>query len=429
MGLLANAAFLSSARVCTLVAAVMLNVVTARALGPEGRGSYSLPGIDASLASTFILGLQTATSFFLLKRRAGSSVARPAALTASAFVTIGCIIATSIALLNRHAWAAVPAMLYLPCSATLSVVAGYWIGRDRVKTCGLINVATTVSTLACVTFALLIFGRTAQVAIGGWLAGQALVASCALATMARDVRRGGDPVSLREYARFAMRTGAVNMVTLLSYRIDVLVVAAIAPIEVLGLYGVAVAGAESTLAVTYAANQVAAPRLGTANRSDGATFAARCTRHTVLAAAIVATFVGLLAPFAVSSLFGQRFLPLVPSLRVLLVGVVALTSGGTIANYFVLNVGMVRLPLATGALSATISGALTFALFPRIGMIGAACAITTAYVVGQCVAVAYFCRYSGIHPRRVLVIEPDDFEVYRNVVTSLWARVRSATLT
>ena len=423
--LLWNAVVLSSARIAMLAAAVGLNVLTARALGPAGRGAYALPAIDASLASTFLLGLQTATAFFMLHRGAAGALTRPALRTAVAFATLGALVATTIAWLNGHPWAAIPALLYLPCSAASSIASGYWIGRDRMKTCGLQSVAATVTTLACVALALT-FDRTPGAAIVGWLVGQGTVATVALAFVTRDVRSSGARVGTREFARYAARAGGLNMVTLLSYRIDVFVVAALAPLDVLGLYTVAVAGAESTLAVTYAVNAASAPRIGTSDRPTAAAFAARCTRNTFFGATVVALAIALAAPLAVHVLFGARFAAMIPALRMLLVGVVALSSGGVITNYFMLNRDLARVPLATWGTSAAISGALSLALVPHFGMLGAAFAVTSGYVVGGIAAVVAFSRDSGIAPRHLIVIERSDLAFYRRVVASAWTRVRPA---
>lgn len=427
MKLLANVAMLSSARIGTLVAAVMLNVLTARALGPAGRGAYSLPGIDASLASTFLLGLQTATSFALLNVGARRSVLRPAVATALLFVAFGSLVATAVAGLNHHVWAAFPAMLYLPASAASSLASGYWIGRDRMKAVGMLGLASTFVTLVCVAVGLRFFGHTSQVAIGGWLAGQTLVAACALAAVLRDDRDHGSPLSFARYVRYAGRAGALNIVTLLSYRVDVLLVAALTPIEVLGLYTVAVAGAESVLALTYAVNAVAAPRLGSSDRREAAAFAARCTRNTLAFATILAVVIALVGPLAVRILFGSRFVALVPALRILLVGVVALSTGGVIANYFMLNRNIARVPLLTGGTSAAISAILGVALIPRFGMIGAAVSVSAGYLVGQTFAIWAFCRDSEIAPIRLLLIDRTDLRVYAGLVSRAWRRFRPAS--
>jgi O-antigen/teichoic acid export membrane protein len=427
MRLVSSAVVLSASRIVTLLGAALINILTARALGPAGRGSYALPSIDASLASTFLLGLQTATSYFMLSRHAQRGLIRPVLVAFAAFIVGGCLAATAIAILNRHTWAAIPAMLYLPCSAALSLVSGYWVGRDRMKTLSVVNVSTVLATLACVGIALVVLGRTPWAAICGWLVGQALVAVWAIVLVLRDAREPGQPVGVLEYVRYAAKAGSLNMMTLLSYRVDVFVVAAFAPLAVLGLYTVAVAGAESTLTLTHTISFVTAPRIGAIDRRAAAEFAARCTRSTLVFATLLATIIAFLAPLVVHLLFGARFLPLVPALRVLLVGVVALSTGGVITNYFMLNRGMVYVPLTTWGISAAISAGLSLLLVPRLGMIGAAVSVASAYVVGQVAAVVCFSRDTGLHPLRLLIIEREDVVFYRRLLLTAWHRLRPAT--
>ncbi len=210
--------------------------------------------------------------------------------------------------------------------------------------------------------------------------------------------------------------------TLLNYRVDVYIVAALAPLGVLGLYSVAVAGAESALALTHAASLATAPRLGTLERSEAGAFAARCSRNSLFVATVACGAIAVAAPWAVRLLFGAAYEPIVPALRVLLLGVVALSVGGVIANYFMLNLGRARVPLTTAGLSALLCAGLAFALVPRIGMLGAAIATSAAYLAGQIASVVLFCRETGLHPGRVLFIDGGDIAFYRRAFLRLRTR-------
>jgi O-antigen/teichoic acid export membrane protein len=121
-------------------------------------------------------------------------------------------------------------------------------------------------------------------------------------------------------------------------------------------------------------------------------------------------------------LFGAAFLPLVPALRVLLIGVVALSIGGVIANYFMLNAGKMRVPFTTAGIAAALCAVLSFLLIPRFGMLGAAISTTVAYLVQQTLSVAAFCRETGISPLRVLVIDREDVRAYRGLALRLALR-------
>src|SRR5690348_7675566 len=55
-------------RLLNIGMAAGLTVLTARMLGPSGRGTYALPGVEAALVASAFGGLSSATSYFLLNR-------------------------------------------------------------------------------------------------------------------------------------------------------------------------------------------------------------------------------------------------------------------------------------------------------------------------------------------------------------------------
>lgn len=423
MRLLSDGIFMSFARIATFALAAAQSVVTARALGPEGRGAFALPAIDVSLAATFVLGLSSGISYFLLNRRGGRSVLRAAIAAAAVATLAGALLTVAVAACNGHLWAAIPALFYLPSFAVLSLVSGYCIGRDRIRHWGLVNVATSAVTILLVLAGFAIFGRTAAVAIAAWVAGTFIVALVgAVGAFASARSLANDAIGFGEFLRYAGKAGALNVATLLNYRIDVYIVAALAPLSVLGMYTIAVAGAESALALTHTASIVTAPRIGKLDRNDAREFVARCSRNSLFVALVACAIAAVAVPWAVRILFGPAYEPIVPALRVLLVGVVALSVGGVIANYFMLNAGRAGVPLSTAVLSIIVCAALSLALVPRLGMLGAAIATATAYVVGQTVAIAAFCRETGLHPARVLLVNGADLAFYRRAVLSLRTR-------
>ncbi|MBV8246775.1 MAG: hypothetical protein JOZ38_12685, partial [Candidatus Eremiobacteraeota bacterium] len=163
-------------RIANIVFALALSIVTARLLGPVQRGVYALPTIDAAFTISVYSGLVTATSYFMLNRRAGAGVLRPAMITAAIFVVGGLVPVFALAALGHDLWAAIPAAIALPFNAMTNVAVGYAYGTKRVRYGNLVQLATTVVTLAAMVAGLFFVARTAGVAIAAWLIGMAVVA-------------------------------------------------------------------------------------------------------------------------------------------------------------------------------------------------------------------------------------------------------------
>ena len=283
-------------RVTSLAGAAAINVLVSRVLGPAGRGSYALPIIDCGLAATLIMGFSSALPYFMLKSGVDRGLLRPIVRAMVVFILAGSALTVAIGLSNRQLWALLPALAYLPFYALLTTVSGYCIGRDKIRYGGLLNVAVPFLTLASIGAGFLLFGRTAHVAVFGWLFGTAVTAICAVVIALRYVRPDRDSaVRTPDFIRFAAKAGTLNMVNVLNYRIDVYIVAMIAPLSTLGLYSVAVAGAEAAVALAHSFSLAMQPRVGSLDRSGAAIFTARCSRSNLLFAALLCTVVALIA--------------------------------------------------------------------------------------------------------------------------------------
>ncbi len=400
-------------RVGNMLLALITSVLIARALGPSGRGVFALPSIDAGFVTVLFTGLTTGTSFFMLNRRCGRGALRAAYAAASLLAVCGCVLVFAIAVVMHHLWAAVPAALFLPASALTAIATGYAYGTKRVRYGNYLALLITVTTLLMLVGAFAGIGRTPNAAIAAWLAGTWLAAIVATIAVARD-SRGLDstPVTIREYLHFAGKVGVVNFVTLMNYRVDVYLVAFYLSTAQLGIYTVAVAGAESLLVVTQVASIVTGPHIAAAETSDAAKMTSACVRLNFTLALLMVTAVFVCAPWFVSALYGPKFMPAVAPLRLLLAGVLALSTGSVVSNYFTLRLGKPEVPLALAGLGAIVCGVVSVLLIPKIGLLGAATGTATSYIIGILVGLEVYRRYTGIGPARMLLITPADFREY-----------------
>ena len=401
-------------RIANMALAMALGVLTARLLGPAGKGIYAMPMVQAGLVATAFGGLSSATSFFLLNRRAGCRILKPALITAAGLVVAAALAVLSIATLTHTLWAAPAAIVSLPASAAVCIILGYVAGVRRIRYATSLALVSTVVTLIFMACGLFLVARSPWVAILVWIVASSFVALVALLAMIAHARtlEHGDPVDIRAYLRMTLKVGATSLVTLLNYRADLYIVAVLLPTFDLGLYTVAVAGAESLLVPTQVAALVTSPHIGGLERAAAARLTARCVRNNLLAAATLCAIVFVFAQFVVKLLYGEAFLPLVPALQILLIGVVALSLGSPISSYYTLKLGKPEIPLVLAGISAAICIAIAIILVPHIGIAGAAFGSTAAYLIGQGLGIAYFLRHARVSVRDTLLPTLDDLRIY-----------------
>ncbi len=414
-------------RVANLVGVAVLSIITARLLGPQGRGIYALPLIDAGLVSATFTGLASSVSYFMLNKKVGRGALLPAFLTAGIFVVFGSGVVVLLALLTHQSWAALPAVASLPFSASMSVCLGFINGVKKVRHNMLLGLLSTILTMTLMLLGFYFVGRTPSVAIAVWLITSVTVACCTTATTLYFARRlPYTAVPFREYFNFTIKVGALSFITLINYRVDVYLVAIFASPATLGMYTLAVAAAESLQTVTQVATIVTAPHIGSLERTAALKLTSRCVRNNTALAAILCVFVGIAAPLLVHVLYGAKFLAIVPALRVLLLGVVALAGASALSSYFTLKMGKPEVSVVMASISAAICFTVTMLLLPRIGVLGAAIGTASSYIFGQLLSVWYFCRDTGETFSSVLLLKRGDVLFFREVVSGEVRRFRTA---
>lgn len=425
--LLKDSAHTFGARILTMVVAAGLGIITARLLGPSQRGIYVVPMLYAGLAGAFLAGLSATTSYYMLSERRGAGILKPAAITGAVFIAGGAVAVAILSVTGRHAALMVPAMIALIPAAVISLAGGYCYGIYRVRYANYLSLLGTVVGLAVTPAGLLLFGRNASIAIVMWLSASWFTALVAAVFVWFDShRRESAPVRVRDYFTYAVKIGSTNLLTILNFRVDMYVIAALASPAILGIYSLAVAGAEAVKIVTLVLSQSAAPRIGSLDTVESAHFTARCVRINFVIALVPCVLVFVAAPWLMGLLYGPAFAQGGTALRILTIGVFALAPGSLLSAFYTLRLGRPMVSFWNAAMSAAICLGLSVVLIPRYGMNGAAIASTAGYVAGALAIVLLFIWENAISPAAVMVLRREDLRPLGRVAAALARRLRPA---
>lgn len=406
--------FTFGVRLTNVVLAAGLAILTARVLGPSGRGLYALPGIEAALVASIFGGLGSATSYFLLNRKPGVQFFRTLFACTAAWIAVAAIALVALTLFSAR-WTLLPALSVLPAMAFLNVATGYALGIKNVRFSTTLGALPTVVTLCMVALGLFLVSRTPPIAIAAWVIGTNLAGIFALGYTLSDARKrvhGDESVGFREYAAFGIRVSSAYVVTLLNYRADLYVVALMLTPAALGMYGIAVTVAETLLLPTQAASLVASPHIASQDLRGSSLLTARCVRNNLLIASALCIPLFIFAAPILNVLYGKAFVPAAPAFMILLFGVLALATGSPVSTYFTLRLGRPQIAIWLGILSAAVCLAASIALIGRYGMVGAAIGSTAGYIVGQLSGVWYFARSASVGWRDLFVPTATDFQAY-----------------
>jgi O-antigen/teichoic acid export membrane protein len=203
-----------------------------------------------------------------------------------------------------------------------------------------------------------------------------------------------DRAIARQSLGFGLRSHVGRVMMSGNYRADQWFVGAIAGSRELGLYSIAVAGAEMLFYVPTVLVLVQRPFLVRAERSEARRLAAKGFRTGLVLTAPLVVLGVIFAPFFTVTIFGSEFEGAVDDLRILLIGVFGVLALQQLGNALTAQ-GRPELWASAAAVTFVAMIVLDILLIPPFGGEGAAIASRVAYTIGGAIAIVFFLRYFG----------------------------------
>lgn len=409
-------------------------VLVARALGPDGRGTYSLFVVSAAFGQMlFGFGTGNAAVYYINK---GALTTRDV-MSAVHTITLGSVAITAIIVAAVVPWtgadvlgggaaawllvAAVPALIYW---ATLCIVLQ---AMSRFVAMGVATIAQPFVMLILVAVAYASGHPSPSDVVGFWIISNVAGAAVALACIGVgniDVRAIARPAwsKIGQLASFGVQGEAGNILQLLNYRFDQYVVRGFVGLAGVGIYAVGVSVSEGVWLLANSVAIVLLPRLTSAADEDARWMTPVACRNTVLVAAAGSLALAVAAPILVPPIFGHRFDDSVQALWWLLPGTVALTGSKVLTSY-IFSQGRPLVNTMITCVSLAVTVPALFVLVPLYGVNGAAAASSLAYGAHLCAALYAYRRISRCPAWQAVVPHPSDARLYVDGARSALARL------
>ena len=427
-----TAGFLSDAY--GVAASLVATLLTARALGPSGRGYYaSVVLLSVLFTQLFDAGLGEAT--IVLPARGRSSYPAAVAATMAVIIPLGivgavaCVLTGVVTLdvVTANEWTALALagvlVLFNACSNTL---AWFLVSREKlVLVASMTAVSTTVITASIWGFVAVLDLQAAGAVLAS-VVGAVVVLAALLWFLPREgvsLKPAWDGRYLASAVRFGTTIQFSNLLVQIAGRLDLLVVYQIAGAASAGMYSVALALGALVGIVPIAISYASFPRLPTLTEEEHRALTASLFRAGIAAAITCSIGLGVLVPVAIPFLFGSAYNGAIgPALVLLPAGV--LWSGQWILCRAAAAREFPKPLLISFAASVGVMVVLDLLLVGPFGTLGAAMAALISSGVGLVIAVAYLLR-SG-WPWRPFVPSVGDWVLLvatvRQMVTSVRRR-------
>jgi O-antigen/teichoic acid export membrane protein len=192
-----------------------------------------------------------------------------------------------------------------------------------------------------------------------------------------------------EAIRFGLKGHVGRLANVLNWRLDAVILSALASVEVVGCYAVASQAAELFRPLSQAVTYVLRPLMSSLSSAQARVRGIFLYRRVFMLNLSLILVMALVGGHAILLIFGDEFATAVPAFQILLIGLAAHGADGVVAGY---NVGIGRPEFNTytalAGLVITVVADLT--LIPPYGLIGAATASSIAYSVKAVTMTAIF---------------------------------------
>jgi len=423
-------------QVCAFGLGFLINMITARVLEPSGKGTLALTVLVPTFASLFLrFGVDIANVYFLGSRKhtlqaiLGNSLM---VVTATNLVAVPLYIICIPLISNTIAAGVEPSLLLLASLLLpLNLLGGHlspiFLGLQRVKKYNFITLWGKVTALFFIVMLVVALRLGVVGAICASILASALVVGWALRELSKDVsvRPILNPGLLKESVSFGFRGYLANVVQFFNYRLDVFMVNYFVGVTNVGLYSIAVTGAELLWYIPQAVAIILFPRTAATGAEEAKLFTPKVCRNTLLITLIAALGLSVASKPLIIFIFGEAYALSVIPLWLLIPGVVALSISKILCGDLA-GRGLLQYGAYSSAISLVATIVCDLLLIPRWGIAGAAVASSISYCIATLVVLFFYVRISGNGLSIVLIPRKEDVIIYQRYWASLVRRLGMA---
>lgn len=403
------------------LAVVGTTILTARVLGPSGRGQFSIATLLATVALTLgSSGLGAALTYHTARGERSKKAALGAAVTLGLVCgTIVVVVGYCVIGIGQVTLRGVPeadlliGLLIVPGAFVVTGLQSVYLGLQRFREFNALTIAQSALPLALVSIAFALGGGV-RIAIAALAASPSALTVWLVVRAARTMRLRWrlDRAYVRMLFSYGLRVVPANVLGLLGYRLDVFILDSYRGTTAVGLYGAGVVIAEGLWMPSQAVSIALFPRIaGESDESTRRAITPRVARNTLWLTAALALVLFLVSGPLVKLMYSSSFAASAGALRALLPGIVAFSAARVLGNDLAAR-GRPLTNSVIAAISVAANIALNLVLIPRYGIDGAAWASSASYSVLFALTVAVYCRVAGVTLWAALVPSRADGDAY-----------------
>jgi len=392
-----------------LVVGLVISVVTARALGPEGRGEYNLLIlIITTLTTLFNFGIPGSNTYFVAQKK----IEKGKLMRASFFIAVWLSLFSFLLLyilyridylrylfpVDRLTTTMVVSFAIIPIVFFNVFAQGIIVGENKIYLNNYIYLGSQTTQAATLAVAYALGILSVQLAIALFAVSN-LVSFVIIGVSYRStfLAFASHKMEWREYKQllvFSTPLQLGNIIQFLNYRLGAFIVNFFLGAASVGLFFMALNLVEILWLLSTSMAAVLLPTVAAQHEHSKmiSVKAAAASFALTLAAAALALPI---APFAIVHLFGKDFAGSVTPFLILLPGITIFSVTNVLAAYMT-GMGKPGLNTAISFVALIITVVLNVELIPRYGISGAAVASSVSYIILSFLTLGVFVKLSGL---------------------------------
>lgn len=392
MKLVKTSAILLAGNISIAASSLVLGIFTARYLGPESRGMLYLVIQVITIGSLILAGgLGPAYQYFMSNGAFGKSEILShlllqsciVAVIVSLLVAIGHPLFSLIGIENL----AEGLVYVIACGILFNVIIIFinsmlMTYEKGILSLTLLNVGSSLANTILFVVCALVFSVDIRVALIVYFVGLLirLIPGFYIAGYGIAIRVGFNWKTMsKRLFKYGAASFLFNLSVVMVFRADAFIVNNFVGLEELGKYAVAVTLAEMVLILPSSIGTALFARFPTLDSAAQVELLKKTCRSVIAVTGTICIVLSIISPFLVTILMGEKYYGAIAPLRVILPGLVAISSAYVFANYFA-GTGRPILGAGVFGFGLIIKVGLNYLLVPSIGILGSALASSVAYV-------------------------------------------------
>ena len=404
----------------------------ARLLGPEKQGQYTLIILLPTILYTFLnSGISISTVYFVgIKKYSDQEIYFTNLFFSLALSFFSMVIGLLVTVFfSDYFFANIPiqlllyALLIVPMIYLQKILQSFLHSKEDFLN---LNFVVILNQLGLLFFSLLFvwyLNLSVLGAVISFACTQLLMVIVSYSIIQKKYEFGFSLTSSLPYLKdsliFGLKGHISNILTFLSYRIDVFLIAYLLDDLSVGIYSIAVLLVERIWLIPQAVSSVLFARVSNLKTEiEKTNFTAFASRNALFLTFLSGSVLALISPWLIQFLFGNEFNGSVIPFLYMIPGVVLFALSKILANDFV-GRGRPEINSFIAFFVAILNIILNILLIPSFGIKGAAITTSICYGLDAFIKVIYFSLHNKISFFKFVLVRQSDFKFYFNKIIDL----------